>query len=65
MPKEGQVLSLKVKQQLAECAAKLRAQWETEKSTLSKKWDQRRKRLVHPDPKWGYLKTRIKIILLF
>ena len=70
MPKEGQVLSPKVKQQLAGYAAKLRAQWETEKSTLSKKWDPgpRRKRHIHPDPKcpkWGYLKTRIKIILLF
>ena len=41
MPKEGQVLSPKVKQQLDGYAAKLRAQWETEKSTLSKKWDLR------------------------
>ena len=31
VPKERQELSLKVKLQLAECAAKLRAQWETEK----------------------------------
>ena len=57
VPKERQELSLKVKQQLAKCAAKLRAQWETEKSLLLKKWDSRRRIHVHPEPKWGgYLK---------
>ena len=59
VPKEGQVLSLKLKQQLDECPAKLRAQWETEKSTLSKKWDLKKKRHIHPDHKLGYLKRYV------
>ena len=46
------MLSPKVKQQLDGYAAKLRAQWETEKSTLSKKWDLRprtfKKEKAHP-----------------
>ena len=60
VPKEGQVLSLKLKHQLAECPAKLRAQWETEKSTLSKKWDLRRKQHVHPNPNMGISKKMLR-----
>ena len=39
VPKEWQELWLKVKQQLAKCAAKSRAQWETGKMFLAQKME--------------------------
>ena len=59
VPKEGRALSVKVRKQLAEHAARLRSQWQEEKDKAPLTWDFKKNEHVRIEPKWGFIKRTV------